>query len=167
MYKLTFTDEFGHIPDDKHRVMFNVNRKKNKIACIAHVMVKNFHDYFDADNEWTNWDINRYILKRLKDYNIINKKAHNLEETVIQVVGIAQCDPSDEFDEAYGKHIAETRARRKVYEIMKYINKFVTEYINMLSFKLSISVEKTNFLLAREAQHELYLVKNEDNKAFG
>ena len=172
MYKLTFTDEKGYIPDDSKRVTFKVNEKKRKVACIAYVTITNFHDFYDHSKERYNLDLDQYVLNRLKDYGIVNKKSTWLYETIIRVVGISMCDPNDEFNEDLGKHIAETRARRQVYDIMNLMNKFVAEYINYLSLRLEIAKEKTHFLKFREIDHERNLVrstiyKDENSKAVG
>ena len=157
MYKLTFTDEYGHIAHDNNRAMFRINQKKRKIACILHATVEGFNEHYAYKSIHYNWDLDSYISKRLHDYNI-TRKNKNLNGEIFTFIGIATCDETDEFNEEIGKHIAETRARKQVYYLMELINKFTKEYINIMNDNLNKAIEKTNFLKSREDDHEKKLV---------
>lgn len=163
MYKLTFTNEYGNKAQDDNRAIFRVNRKKHKVACILHVTIEGFNEHYAHNKEYYNWDLDHYIAQRLRDYNIIKKDNHvhriYLDGHVFSFVGIAICDPNDEFNEEIGKHIAETRARKQVYQLMEYINRFTKEYIDKMTESLNKAIEKTHFLKFREIDHERNLVR--------
>ncbi len=163
MYKLTFVNEHGNIVGKDDRVMFNINKEKRKIACIMHVRINGLSKYLDynGDNDTItiNYNLERYIMDRLVEYHYVNPKYCDLDNLVIQLVGIATCDENDTFDETVGKRIAESKARLEAYKLMERINKFCEEYIYFMKLRLDLAEEKTNFLKSRELAHIRKLVQ--------
>ena len=156
MYKLTFVGLDNKIQEDNRRVTFKTNKEKGIVTCVARVRCNNFPEFIGRSGEL-------YVVKKLRKTGIIKQKAYYMDEIYFTVIGQAFCDPSDKFDEAVGKRIAETRARMEVYRIMKEINSYIAEYITDLSAKLEEAKEKTNFLWFREVDHERNLVRQTDN----
>ena len=152
MYKFTFVSPSEQIPADNERVIFNVNKEKGIVTCVANVVCYNFADTFGEGCE-------KYVIRHLLKDGVIKRKRYSLRGIKITVIGKAYCDPSDKFDEKIGKRIAETRARKQVYELMKEVNRYIGCYITDMSLKLDQAKEKTNFLYFREVDHERKLVR--------
>lgn len=146
MYRFTFVDENYNLPQNKERSKFIVDKEKRTVVCISYVVLNGLDDMFD-------FDASLYIGKRLKKEKLIPESCNFIQGYKLQVIGVAKCDPSDEFDEAVGKKIAETRMRQSVYKLMEKINLFASEYIMMLKDKLDFAIGKTNFLKYREIDH--------------
>lgn len=145
MYKFTFVNT-RNIPGSSERSKFIVDKQKRTVVCISNVILNNIDDMFG-------YDMVIYITKKLKKSKLIPSNCYYLDDFSMQVIGIAKCDPSDEFDESIGKKIAETRMRQHVYSLMERINFYCEEYISMLKTKLDFAKEKTNFLKSREMDH--------------
>lgn len=41
----------------------------------------------------------------------------------LKVVGIAKCNPEDIYDEIYGRHLAEVRAKKKLFKLASALNR--------------------------------------------
>lgn len=41
----------------------------------------------------------------------------------LKVVGIAKCNPEDTYDEIYGRHLAEVRAKKKLFKLASALNR--------------------------------------------
>ena len=76
--------------------------------------------------------------------------------------GYARCHKNDTFDEVHGQHIAETRAKAKVYrELEKVFN--ILDKMNKKSYETSKDIhERMTYLKNRELGHLDYLQKLTD-----
>lgn len=169
MYKFTFINEQGGIPENDKRAQFNINEKKRTIACILRVRASGFDSLSSSGFHFLN-DLEEYIVKKLKKYGYYCNGDY-ISACTFTFVGKAYCEPSDKFNVEVGKHIAETRARLQVYEMMELINKIIKQYIKELQHHITLMEERTHFLKFREIDHERTLVRNtvtnEDNSPVG
>lgn len=145
MYKFTFTN-VKNIPGSSERSKFVVDKEKRTVVCISNVVLNNIENMFG-------FDMVIYITQKLRKDKLIPNNCYYIDGVSIHVIGIAKCDPSEEFDESIGKKIAETRMRQHVYELMERINLHAEEYLSMLKTKLDFAKEKTQFLKFREIDH--------------
>ncbi len=78
---------------------YHVNKEKRTVICVLKA---------DYDNELDLYRPSNYYNKNFKDFYYFKS------------VGVAKCDPKDEFDITLGKRIAESKAKRNAYK--RYIN---------------------------------------------
>ena len=71
---------------------FRVNKEKRTVACI----ITTFDD----------------VARRLEKYGLADDKYDENESDMRVYRGVAKCAPGDEWDEAYGRRLAEYRAAR-------------------------------------------------------
>jgi len=86
---------------------FKVNKEKRTVVCIL-VTVND-------------------IPNRLEKYNLEDEEFDFVDFDIRKYVGVAKCSPEDEWDESYGRKLAEYRATRARQvdvntELKKYIN---------------------------------------------
>ena len=73
------------------------------------------------------------IPSRLEKYGIIDSNKDFEKQTRDIYVGFAKCDPKDDWDEDFGKKLAEYRAAKARKE---YINNYIDNYIKKEKLKL-------------------------------
>lgn len=64
-----------------------------------------------------------------------------------------QVNPEDVYDETIGRHIAETKARSKVYKIMSIIMSELEKYYRQANDSIIKMSSKSNYLYNREKNH--------------
>ena len=69
------------------------------------------------------------IGNRIQKYDLWGVAWDSYRQLSKRFVGVAKCAPEDEFDETYGKRLAEYRACVKR---QKYVNKFLRKYIGSI-----------------------------------
>ena len=70
-----------------------------------------------------------------------------------KVTADTQVKPEDVYDENIGRHIAETKARSKVYKIMTIIMSELEKYYRQANDSISKMSSKSNYLYTREKNH--------------
>ena len=144
MYKITFVTE----PE------FKINKDKRTVACYAKIRINGLSNHFRGftkghDYETENYDIENFILGDLYSHGLI---PYNYPKSFF-VSAVAKCSNDDVFNESLGKHIAETKLRVYIYNIMRNINCSALKYIKQLEDRCTDAVIKTKFLLDRENNH--------------
>jgi hypothetical protein len=99
---------------------YKVNKEKRTVVCIIRT--------YDE------------IPKKLWKYGLIDEDYDDIHE-IREYVGIARCAPEDEWDETYGKHLAEYRACRERQvdvnnELKKYIKDISKRIDNLYDYGL-------------------------------
>lgn len=70
-----------------------------------------------------------------------------------KVTAETQVNPNDQYDEAIGRHIAETKARSKVFKIMTIITGELEKYYRQANESIAKMNSKSNYLYNREKNH--------------
>ena len=84
------------------------------------------------------------------DYNFVTNVICGHE---FKVTANTQVNPEDIYDETIGRHIAETKARSKVYKIMTIIMSELEKYYRQANESIAKMSSKSNYLYNREKNH--------------
>lgn len=95
---------------------YKVNKDKRTVVCI----IKTYND----------------VAERLRKYGLADEDYDDIDLDIRTYKGIARCAPGDEWDEVYGRRLAEYRAARaRQLDVNADLNKYikgVTECVNNL-----------------------------------
>lgn len=85
---------------------YKVNKNKRTVVCI----IKTIND----------------VAERLKKYGLADEDYDNIDLDIRVYKGIARCAPEDEWDETYGRRLAEYRAARaRQLDVNEDLNKYI------------------------------------------
>lgn len=70
-----------------------------------------------------------------------------------KVTAETQVNPRDVYDESIGRHIAETKARSKVFKIMSIIMSELEKYYRQANAEIAKMSNKSSYLYNREKNH--------------
>lgn len=147
--------------------MFYVNKEKRVVTCVINGTERMFMNYV-REKLFIDTVCDEWYAKRVKDSfeGFLRSKLYMPN----RFVGIARCNPEDEFDEHIGKVIAYQRARKNLYKsffkrantYMRILDNYMDEterILNEFGKSITDSDEKTNNLI-----NELLNEAAEDSK---
>lgn len=118
---------------------YHVNKEKRTVICVLKA---------DYDNELEYYTPSNFNNKYYKDYSYYFKS-----------VGVAKCDPKDEFDITLGKRIAESKAKRNAYKryinIIRSFEKDLSKSIDIMRYNKSVMLD----YIKKEEEHYKTLIQ--------
>lgn len=117
---------------------YHVNKEKRTVICVLKADYDNELDYYIPCN---------YHNKNFKELYYFKS------------VGMAKCDPKDEFDITLGKRIAESKAKRNAYKsyinIIKGFEKDLSKSIDIMRYNKSVMLD----YIKKEEEHYKTLIQ--------